>query len=198
MKKNKIIYCLTKLINFLILFACSFFSISYGQDNIVYQDYFPKQEVDSIQWYYGGIAKEDAEKIDTTKHISQNLEMYFLNDEFPFDNPKPLLENYLEKRAVLIDASDIQKLVKVFPTNSCESYTIARCGAIYRDILIFYKDGIAVSVLKICFSCKKICFVSKNGEQDKNAKCLSNPIPIKEIAKEWVRRGWIDLRKSGR
>lgn len=195
--KTLLITCLTRLYLFFILFI-GVVRFTYGQDNFTYQDYFPKQKVDSVEWYYGGIAKEDAEKVDTTKDVSQNLEIYFRNDEFPFDNPAPLLESYFEKRAVLTDVSDIQHLIQVFPTTSCETYTVTRCGAVYRDILIFYKNGVVVSVLKICFSCKATCFVSSNGEQDKNAKCLSNPLSIKEIAKEWVRRGWIDLRSAGR
>lgn len=180
---------------FFILFftpVCGLVPFSYGQTNFAYQDYFPKQKVDSVQWYYGGITKEDAEKSVSTKDLSH----YFVNDEFPFDNPNPLLETYFEKRAVLKEDADMQKLIHVFPTTSCETYAASRCSAIYRDILIFYKDGVAVSVLKICFSCKEVCFVSKNGEQDKNAKCLSNPLSIKEIIQEWIRRGWIDLRKQ--
>ncbi len=171
---------------------------SYSQNNFSYQDYFPKQEVDSVQWYFGGIAKENAEKIDTTKNVSQNLEIYFLNDDFPFDNSAPLLENYLEKRAVLKEEADIQQLIQVFPITSCESYAVTRCHTVYRDILIFYKNGTPVLVLKVCFTCKKVCFVSNNGEQDENAKCLSNHSSLKAITREWVRRGWIDLRNRER
>ncbi len=197
LKQNLLIRCLTRLYLFFTL-TIGVIHFSNAQDSFSYKDYFPKQKVDSVQWYYGAIAKEDAEKIDSTKPVSQNLELYFRNDEFPFDNPAPLLESYFEKRAVLTDVLDIQQLVQIFPTTSCESYSVTRCGAIYRDILVFYKDGVPISVLKICFSCKAICFVSSNGEQDKNAKCLANPLSIKEIAKEWVRRGWIDLRSASR
>ncbi|WP_291726002.1 hypothetical protein [Bernardetia sp.] len=170
--------------------------IAQSQTNFSYQDYFPKQEIDSVEWYYGAITKEAAEKIDTTQITPSNLKVYFRNDDFPFQDATPLLKKYFEKRATITETSDIQELIKVFPSNSCEKYAVSRCGAIYRDILVFYKNGVAVSVLKICFSCKKVCFVSRNGEQDKNAKCLSNPLSIKEIAREFVRRGWIDLRKA--
>jgi hypothetical protein len=171
----------------------SFSSISYGQDDFSYKDYFPKQEVDSVEWYYGNIPC----KKDSILNLQLDKEIYYVDEVFPFENLTILTASYFEKRATLIDNSDIQNLVQVFPIDSCENYAITRCGnPIYRDILIFYKNGIAVSVLKVCFSCKATCFVSKNEEQDPNAKCLSNPLSIKEIAKEWVRRGWIDLRKG--
>lgn len=168
----------------------------YGQTIFFYQDYFPKQKVDSVEWYYGGITTEEAAKISPISTISKNASIYFINEGFPFDNPLPLLQNYFEKRATLTDSLDIQKLMQVFPTDSCADYSRTRCFPIYRDILVFYKNGIAVSVLKLCFSCKAACFVSSNGEKDEKAKCLSNAPYLPTIIKEWVRRGWIDLRKE--
>jgi len=182
------IYCFKRLILFFILLF-GVVSFSYAQNNFSYQDYFPKEKVDSVEWYYGDVPS----KKDSTKHLLADGDIYTRDEVFPFDDLTILLESYFEKRAVLKDASDIQQLIQVFPTNSCETYAVTRCGAVYRDILVFCKDGVPISVLKICFSCKATSFVSSNGEEDKNAKCLSNPLSLKEIAKEWIRRGWIDL-----
>ncbi|WP_338759906.1 hypothetical protein WAF17_12550 [Bernardetia sp. ABR2-2B] len=191
---NKIIYRRRKLITFLSLFIFSvvFSSTVYSQGNFSYQDYFPKQKVDSIEWYYGNIPS----KKDSTLNLQLDKEIYYRDEIFPFQNLKILKASYFEKRATLTDNSDIEKLVEVLPIDSCESYPIWRCSRTYRDILVFYKDGKPISVLKICFSCQTTCFVSSDGKEDKNAKCLSNPVPFKAIAKEWIRRGWIDLRKS--
>jgi hypothetical protein len=174
----------------LILFS----SISYGQDSFSYQDYFPKQKVDSVEWYYGNILS----KKDSILNLQLDQEIYYIDEIFPFKNLTILTASYFEKRAVLTDESDIRELIHVFPIDSCESYPVWRCSRNYRDILVFYRNGIPVSVLKICFSCRTTCFVSSDGQIDRNAKCLSNPLPIKEIAKEWIRRGWIDLRERDR
>ncbi|WP_375558858.1 hypothetical protein ACE193_14080 [Bernardetia sp. OM2101] len=190
-------YRLKKLISFfsLFIFSVIFSSISYSQNSFSYQDYFPKQEVDSIEWYYGNIPN----KKDSTLNLQLDQEIYYRDEIFPFDNLKILTESYFEKRAILIDNSDIQNLVQVFPIDSCESYPVWRCGSpIYRDILVFYRNGIPISVLKICFSCTTTCFISSDRQIDKNAKCLANSIPFRKIVKEWVRRGWIDLRKGSR
>lgn len=176
----------------LILGLISCTSVCYSQDNFAYQDYFPKQKIDSVEWYYGNISN----KKDSILNLQLDKEIYYVDEVFPFENITILTASYFEKRATLIDNSDIQNLIQVFPIDSCESYPIWRCYRNYRDILVFYKDGIPISVVKICFSCQTTCFVSSDGQIDENAKCLSNPIPFKEIVKEWIRRGWIDLRKS--
>ena len=169
------------------------FSITaYGQDNFAYQDYFPKQQVDSVQWYYGNIPS----KKDSILNLQLDREIYYRDEVFPFEDLAILKASYFEKRATLTDNSDIQKLIQVFPIDSCETYPVWRCSRTYRDIMVFYKKGKPISVLKICFSCQTTCFISSDGQEDKNAKCLSNPLPFKTIVKEWVRRGWIDLRKA--
>lgn len=194
--KTLLTCCLKRQISFFVLLIgiIIFSSFCYGQDNFEYQDYFPKQKVDSIEWYYGNIPS----KKDSTLNLQLDKEIYYRDEVFPFENLKLLTESYFEKRATLTDNSDIQKLVQVFPIDSCGSYPVWRCSQNYRDILVFYRNGKPISVLKICFSCTTTCFVSSDGQVDKNAKCLANSIPFKEIVKEWIRREWIDLMKGGR
>ena len=174
LKQTLLIRCLTRLYFFFILLI-GVVHFSYAQDNFSYQDYFPKQKVDSVEWYYGNIPNVK----DSLLNVQLDKEIYYADEVFPFEDLTLLKASYFEKRATLADTSEIQQLVQVFPTTSCESYTVTRCGAIYRDILVFYKNGVPISVLKICFSCKATCFVSSNGEQDKNAKCLSNSFALK-------------------
>ncbi len=191
--KTLLTRCLTRLYLFFILLF-GVVSFSHGRANFSYQDYFPKQKVDSVEWYYGNISS----KKDSISNLQLDKEIYYRDEIFPFDDITLLKASYFEKRATLTDNSDIQKLVQVFPIDSCESYPIWRCSQNYRDILVFYRNGTPISVLKICFSCTTTCFVSSDGQVDKNAKCLANSFPFKEIVKEWVKRGWIGLRSASR
>jgi len=55
----------------------------------------------------------------------------------------------------LIDDKNIESINNIFRYKTHKEVEYAKCAPVYRDILIFRKEGEVIGIAKICFSCSQ-------------------------------------------
>jgi hypothetical protein len=90
-------------------------------------------------------------KNDTAPSIEQLKQFYPFNYSYKTDSAKNIIGN-------------------TAPYDSCESVIVNRCPAVYRDFLVFYKNGKVTQYLAVCTHCTHILSLPNKH----HINCLAN------------------------
>ncbi|MDR6920614.1 hypothetical protein [Chryseobacterium sp. 2987] len=136
---------------FLFLF---FFAVSCKKSTV--KKFF---EYDEIDYYHSGIQQLTPDGLSNgllSGNTPENLrDMKFLND--------------MEKigfKKFIINPSDFDEINEVFREKTTSDNIYSKCTPIYRDVLIFKKEGKISGIAKICFSCNQNMIIGTKASTD--------------------------------
>ncbi|WP_291726217.1 hypothetical protein [Bernardetia sp.] len=201
---------------YILLFAFLVFNnLAFAQSDsvFVWENYLPQSEVDSIvvlstdtleildnDDFVFNPPKKRLSKKKKSKLISQKwLEFQeykerrndlIMSYEFDLNNYQEYVSHY-EKQYSIIDSGEIKRFTSLFFETNCEEYEQVMCLPIFREIVIFFKDGNPFFAMKICFGCNKIATTSP-----RDLECFKSSDAFENVIKEWERRGWLKKRKK--
>lgn len=155
----------------IVLFA-TVFTISCKTEKKVCEKCF--FDYDRVEYYYKNISENDLNKIHSdakgkSRNSNEIVYMELVGHNYPHtvkqDFDKTLKKfGYVEKE---IESSKFNELDEVFSEKKCDSPFAYACGAIYRDIILFYKNDSLVGIAKICFGCRQYrIFGTKKNDED--------------------------------
>jgi len=116
-------------------------------------------EIDAIDHYRIKIENDALETLEHNRHLSKKeaLKRQIIFDE---DHPLSILDSQfivqLEGLGFLKQALTPSQLVQVQAIFSLEQVKLIEpsyCGAVFRDVLVFYKNVQITGMAKLCFSC---------------------------------------------
>lgn len=116
---------------------------------------------DSLQY-----SLEELKKMGERKEIARKL---YYEDSYPLNADSVYRRFYQKSFWVSASRANLDFFI-LFKTGSCNSYPINRCRPVYRDCVVYYKDGKQVFALKICRSCDAVA----STPSKENAKCIAN------------------------
>lgn len=138
--------------------------LSFSQSNFKWQNYLPGQEVDSILFL-----KTQGESL--SKPLDSYLWKLIRENKIPNQKNIDSLAVHYPIQNSITDGAIIREFISFCPKDSCEYYSVGRCGApIYRDAIVFYKDKKPVYFLLVCFQCKS----TDSLPASRRASCLVN------------------------
>ena len=115
-------------------------------------------DYDEIEYYSTNIDEEKIGKLldNQTKSEIDSIKMGVILDDIPNSiSDLSFIEN-LERigyKKSKVDKSKFNDIDKIFVEKSVKEITATLCIYVYRDILIFKKEGKVVGTAKICFDC---------------------------------------------
>lgn len=77
--------------------------------------------------------------------------------------------NYMDKVGYLkkkINPSNFENINKIFVEKPEEEMVVAACVPVFRDILVFKKNGKITGIAKICFSCHQYRMIGTNANTE--------------------------------
>lgn len=186
---------------FLILIICCYSFHARSQNTIDWKNYLPQQAIDSIVILSTAgteapsLTKQDSVTL-TAEQLRQlaiqrnKIRAAFYDTIFPVNNYTTYLDVYDNKRYIST-FHEISAFIKLFPYNHCTSVSGDRCPHVLRDCVLFFYRHKLIYALKLCLT----CHYSFSTPYSHEARCLADPEHINAIAREWVRRGLINLEK---
>ncbi|WP_338763701.1 hypothetical protein WAF17_20255 [Bernardetia sp. ABR2-2B] len=89
--------------------------------------------------------------------------------------------NHYEKQYSITDSTEIKEFVSLFyERNDCTEIEQISCIPIFREVVIFFKDGKPFFAMKICFGCNKIATTSP-----RDLECFKSSDSFENIIREW-------------
>lgn len=139
------------------------------------ENYF---DFDNVDYYFKDINENDVFKVyDDPKSKDKESKEYkylqivegnypnLLNNEFSTN----LINNGYYKRR--IDSNRFGDLNSIFSETKCDDGYAMACIPVYRDILIFYKEGKIIGIAKICFGCRQYHIIGTDKNLEDFGQC---------------------------
>ncbi|MEO1049386.1 MAG: hypothetical protein AAFX87_02095 [Bacteroidota bacterium] len=164
----------------------------FSQNRFNWNDYIPGGQVDSILLLSTNkdvpSLKEKGDE-NTQQDSDDLLREVLLQAGLPLNDFTHYLEIYELKKTVK-DTKGIRAIINLFPKMDCEHLpSVRRCLAVYRDCAVFYRKGIPIGALKICFACTTV----DASPPSRMAKCLAESDHFRTITQKWIELGQLDL-----
>jgi len=121
-----------------------------------YTHFFKTDAIEHFRIDIDGEALSNLEFRDDLSDTDQLKKQILFDDQQPVNIKENHFIDSLESLGFIknkINQSKLEKIQSIFKLKEVASIEPAYCGAVYRDILVFYLNDQIIGMAKLCFSC---------------------------------------------